>query len=263
MHNLKMVTSGDKNYFKFLWRLEKNIYDKFGEYPIIYDLGLTEVQKSKLKSTIISIEVSSEYSNYNEDGFIKAIHKPNSILNFLENSSNNCLFLDADILFSRKVTVEDLDFKGVDLAVTPRHPEERYEKLFANGLINTGVMYFKNDAKTKGFIKLWMNRCLDNNSTDQLAMSNILTNDKINLFKTNYVEVEGIKVALLDAKKYNDVSLSDGLILHFKNAGRFEKAYQRYQVEYFIIQNSLPLRKVYNLLLKIKRMIKRQFKKKD
>jgi O-antigen/teichoic acid export membrane protein len=72
MKKFKIITSGDSNYFKFLWRFENNVFKNFGEYPIIYDLGLTDIQKSKLKSQILKTDVSANFSEYTSDGFIKA-----------------------------------------------------------------------------------------------------------------------------------------------------------------------------------------------
>jgi hypothetical protein len=256
----KIITSGDNNYFKFLWRFEKNVFKHFGEYPIIYDLGLTEDQKLKLKSQILKIKVPTKFSGYTSEGFIKAIHKPLCVLDFFKKNRSNCLFLDADILFSRNIKNADFLMDNFDVGLTPRHPQEQYEKLFKNGLINSGVIYFTNNQSTLNFIDLWVEECKRENISDQLALSNLIVLKKESFFKVNRVNSNGVDIKLLDPEKYNDVSLTNGLILHYKNAGRMSNVFKRYSIEYSIIQNSLPIRAVYLLLLRIKRLIKKALK---
>ena len=254
MKIFKIITSGDKNYFKFLWRFEKNIFKQFGEYPIIYDLGLTDIQKSKLKSQILKTDVPTSFSGYTSDGFIKAIHKPLCVLDFLKKNSSNCLFLDADILFRRNIKNTDFLMDDFDIGITPRHPQEQYEKLFKNGLLNSGVIYFTNNQSTLNFVNLWIEECKKENTSDQLALSNLIALNKNSFFKVNRINSNGVKVKLLDPKKYNDVSLTKGLILHYKNAGRFNKAFMRYVNEYNIIQFFSPIRKGYLFYVKIKKI---------
>jgi hypothetical protein len=255
MENIKILISGDSNYYKFLCRIEQNIFDKFGSYPVIYDLGLTEVQKSSLKSRILTVDVLTEYQEYNGLGFIKATHKPNCILDFLNNNNEDCLYLDADILLSRKFTKDDLYFKGYDIAVTPRHVEERYEKLLKNGYINSGVMFFRNNKNSIQMIKKWIKECQNKNTTDQLAMSNLLTLCGHDIFSKKELLLNETRVCLLDAQKYNDISLSSGLILHYKNAGRFSEAFKRYKFDYWSIRYNLHLRFLYFLILRIKKKL--------
>ena len=257
LKNYKIVTSGDKNYFKFLWRFENNVFKQFGEYPIIYDLGLTDSQKVKLKSKIFEVKIPEDYSGYTTSGFIKTTHKPFCIIDFFTRYNLNCIYLDADILFSNKVKSNNFLFENFDIAVTPRHPIEQYEKLFTNGLINAGVIFFNNNKNTINFINLWIEECKKENTSDQLALSNLLSKNKDDFFNKNQLYLKNLKVKLLDPKKYNDVSLTKGLILHYKNAGRFKNAFKRYCIEYFIIQNSVPIRTGYVFYIKMKRLLKK------
>ncbi len=253
--NLSVVTSGDKNYFKFLWRFERNIFKQFGEYPVIYDLGLLKSQRKKLKSKIVKIDVEDSFSGYTTDGFIKAVHKPLCVAHFLSTNNQAALFLDADMLFKRKIDKEDLSFIQHDLAFTPRHETERYAELYKNGHINSGILYFNNNKRVKDFVNLWIEEAKKPNTSDQLALSNLLTYDGKDLYDLvdQSVSIKGAETKFLNPAKYNDVSLTDGLILHYKNAARKPKSYQRYKVEYQIINWSLPLRKAYRLYLKILR----------
>lgn len=244
MHGIKVITCGDKNYFKFLFRFEQNVFKQFGFYPIIYDLGLTSAQKMTLRSEVREVCVPDDYDQYNKNGFIKTTHKPNCINDFLHSFKEDCLYLDADILLSKKMSSKDLCFENADVAVTPRHVDERYERLYSNGLINAGFLYFKNNKRTKEFVNFWNELCVREDATDQLALSNYLKDNNIDVLdsKSELFVTKNISVKLLDACSYNDVSLSSGLVLHYKNAGRSAIAYERYQMEFFLIQNSIPLR---------------------
>lgn len=255
MDNIKVLISGDSNYYKFLHRIELNIFEKFGSYPVIYDLGLTEVQIKSLKSEVRKVDFLAKYKDYNELGFIQATHKPDCILDFLNNNKEDCLYLDADMLISRKFTKDDLFFKGYDIAVTPRHIEERYEKLIKNGYINSGFMFFRNNQKSIQMIKSWIDECQNKNTTDQLAMSNLLTIDGHDLFSKKELLLNETRVCLLDAQKYNDISLSSGLILHYKNAGRYSEVFKRYKFDYWSIKYNLHLRFFYFLILRIKKKL--------
>jgi hypothetical protein len=260
MKKFKIITSGDKSYFKFLWRFENNVFRRFGEYPIIYDLGLTDSQKSKLKSKILKTDVPTSFSGHTSEGFIKAIHKPACVFDFLKRNSSNCLFLDADILFRRNIKDTDFLMDDFDIGITPRHPIEQNEKLFENGFLNSGVIYFSNNQSTLNFVNLWIEECEKENTSDQLALSNLISFSKNSFFKLDRVNTNGVKVKLLDPKKYNDVSLTKGLILHYKNAGRYGGAYKRYVNEYNILQIFAPIRIGYLYHVMIKKIFNKILK---
>lgn len=46
MNDFDIMTCGDQKYFKFLKIFEKNVFNRYHFFPIIYDLGLTEAQKN-------------------------------------------------------------------------------------------------------------------------------------------------------------------------------------------------------------------------
>jgi hypothetical protein len=239
-----MATSGDKNYYKLLKRFESNIFKMFGQYPIIYDMGLTGSQKKSLKSEIRRMDTDFDFSGLSDEGFINATHKPLCILDALKKSDTSCLFMDADILFTRKVEKGDFDLDSFDIAVTPRHEDERYELLFANGLINSGTLFFNNNAKVYGFIESWILECSKGNMSDQLCLSNLLSKDKNEMFTKDQLRLDGINVKLLDASKYNDVSLSTGLILHYKGAARSIMTKMRYTTDYYLLKYDVRLRSI-------------------
>ena len=109
MDTFSIVTCGDKNYFPFLKQIESNIFSIYGTYPVIYDLGLEPEQKKNLKSPVRKIAFPETFSGYNSKKYIKAIHKPFCLLDFLTQFSLNCLYIDADTVFIEKYQKQRLN----------------------------------------------------------------------------------------------------------------------------------------------------------
>lgn len=249
--SFKIVTCGDSNYFKFLEKFECNIYKFYGEYPIIYDLGLESHQKQKLKSKILKYSSKIEgFESYSDQGFIKASHKPYIVLDLLQKGVD-VILLDADMLLTKKLSITDFNF---DIGITPRHPEERYPKLYENGYINSGTLFFKSNDKTISIVENWIELCKKDNFSDQLALSEILLKymSVEDIFNEEYIFSSDVVFKNFIPEIYNDVTLSNGKILHYKNAGRFEKAFSRYKFDYYLIKYNVPYRsligKIYNKL---------------
>ena len=75
--SFRVITCADADYFHFLPYLEANIARKFGRHPLIYDLGLTPNQRARLRSEIVSIELTDVYkASEPAHGFIMTTHKP-------------------------------------------------------------------------------------------------------------------------------------------------------------------------------------------
>ncbi len=237
MDTFSIVTCGDKNYFPFLKQIESNIFSIYGTYPVIYDLGLEPEQKKNLKSPIRKIAFPETFSGYNSKKYIKAIHKPFCLLDFLTQFSLNCLYIDADTVFIEKVP--ETAFEHADICVTPRHPKERKPEYYTNGLINTGVIFFRNTRAVAEIMRQWATRCQTEDQTDQQALSELLSEHVDLLGGAEYQNWETVSIKLLDAQIYNDVSCSTGRILHFKNAGRTSKAFQKY-TRFTCLQRHMP-----------------------
>lgn len=245
MNDLNIITCGDSNYFKFLWRFEQNIFKQFGKYPIIYDLGLSNFQKEVLKSDIRQVPFNKNFNKYNKLGFIQTVHKPNCILDLLNEFNDDVLYLDADMIVSQRAIPAHFNKISGDIAVTPRHKEERYEKLLINGYINAGFIFFKNNSNTKEFIKLWIGECQKSEATDQIALSNLVFSQNIekstDIFHLKEVKYGNLSIEMLNANFYNDIALKSGFIRHYKNAGRSSIVFIRYAIDFFLIQKSIPL----------------------
>lgn len=222
-----IVTCGDGNYFSFLKHFEANVFDVYGRYPVIYDLGLEDWQRKSLRSTVRQVGVSNDYASYNSNNFIKATHKPWCLLDFLHATENDCLYVDADVVFISEI--RESVFSGAGIALCPRHVKERKEMHLANGYINSGLLYFKNSKEVKLFFDAWIARCQDEDTTDQKALSDLLST-QVDLLGGPRLQYYGdIPIILLDPAVYNDVSCTTGILFHYKNAGRKDWARSKYE----------------------------------
>jgi hypothetical protein len=232
-----ILTCGDSKYFEFLQNFEDNIFAIFGYYPIIYDLGLKEDEKAKLKSEVRKIPIKEKFWELNTIGYVKTTHKPRCIKDILNEKNQDCIYVDADVIFTSKI--QETEFKNADIGITPRHTKERKPEYFTNGFINAGFIFFKNTKNVKALIDKWIASCQEQDTTDQKALSDILK-EKIDILdgktKQKYHE---INVLLLDPAIYNDVSCKTGHMFHFKNAGRREVSLKKYR-NFVLLQKKFP-----------------------
>lgn len=214
----KIITCADRNFFHFLPALERNVLQVTGEYPIIYDLGMTQKQRSRLRSQIVSITPPDGYNESVAGGAIRTNHRVGCIRDCLERFSQGVLYIDADVLMIEALPVGV--FEDVDIALTPRHPNEmRADAPFRNGRINAGVMYFAAQARVFQLLDDWEALCALGFLTDQQAMSDLM--EDADLAGTlGRVQVQGLSVLKLDPRVYDDVGSTTGRLWHFKNAGR-------------------------------------------
>lgn len=250
---MKIITAADDNYFKFLRYLEDNIFKFYKEYPLIYNLGINETSIHSLKSKVKKLKINTDYACFDSRGNIKATHKPLCILDFLNSyECLDCLYIDADILFSKYVSRKF--FKNTDFAVAHRHYKEQSNDHFLNGFINSGVIYIRNNNKAKKIIIDWYNECTKENMTDQLALSNLIMN-KTNIYQKSdfiYLKEDEIQLKILNPSIYNDTSLCTGNILHFKNAGRSDRIFKRYKTYSKLIKVNKYLCKIYMIFKNLK-----------
>ena len=237
MDDFDIMTCGDQKYFTFLKIFEKNVFNRYHFFPIIYDLGLTEDQRKLLKSEIRKIPISQSFYMKNSSNYIQATHKPSCILDYFSYHNKNILYVDVDTLFVS--TFNHTLYKDIDIAITPRHRKERKKEYYTNGFINSGVLFFRNTNSVKELLLLWEKKCCDPDTTDQKALSDIFS-DQINLLEAKHIQKwNDLNILLLEAEIYNDVACKTGKLLHFKNAGRNEKAFKKYQ-QYAKVQSLFP-----------------------
>lgn len=108
-----ILTCGDSKYFEFLQNFETNIFAIFGYYPIIYDLGLKEDEKARLKSEVRKIPIKEKFWELNTIGYVKTTHKPRCIKDVLNEKNQDCIYVDADAIFTSKI--EEAEFKNADI----------------------------------------------------------------------------------------------------------------------------------------------------
>lgn len=224
---LTIITCGDSNYFEFLKNFENNIFAIFGYYPIIYDLGLKEDEKAKLKSEIRKIPIKEKFWELNTIGYIKTTHKPRCIKDILNAKNQDCIYVDADVIFTSKI--KETEIENADIGITPRHTKERKPEYFTNGLINAGFIFFRNTKNVSALIDKWIISCQEHDTTDQKALSDILKMNVDILNGATKQKYEELCVLLLDPSVYNDVSCKTGRMFHFKNAGRREASLIKYR----------------------------------
>src|SRR5690606_18285351 len=115
------------------------------------------------------------------------------------------------------------DFAGADVAVTPRHPKERTPQHLVNGDLNAGVIFFSGSPTARTLVNDWHRACDRGDRTDQKALSDLLAGFEL-LDGLGPLTREGLRLLRLDPRVFNDVRIRTGRILHFKNAGRTERA---------------------------------------
>jgi hypothetical protein len=214
----RVITCADADYFHFLPHFEANVERKFGALPLIYDLGLDPSQRAALRSEIVEVPVPAGFKDREPShGFIMTTHKPACIADALDRSPGGVLYADPDVLVAGPVTPADLG--AADLAVTPRRARERTSSYLDNGALNAGVLFFADTAPARTLIAAWAAACAEGTRTDQKALSDLLAPFDL-LGSLGIATRDGLTVAKLDARVFNDVRLKTGRVLHFKNAGR-------------------------------------------
>ena len=99
---MNIVTTGDSKFFHCLQRLAKSVRKSYDKQLIIYDVGLTDEEKSSLDAHIILINVDVDFYNYTifkKVRFIQATHKPFCVKHYFENHSEPMILIDVDSSF--------------------------------------------------------------------------------------------------------------------------------------------------------------------
>ena len=217
-NNFRILLCADAGFFQFLPSLEENIFKRQGQYPVIYDLGMTPDQVARLKSDVVQITPPDGYKAQSASGAIKTTHKPSCIQHFLTQNTSDVLYIDADVIILETILAEE--FLDGDICVTPRHPKElRSATPFVNGTLNAGVIFFKNTPAVQDLVKIWDEECGVGDKSDQMALSDVLVAADIKA-GSGVGYAHGLTIQKLPAVLYNDVSCSIGKLWHFKNAGR-------------------------------------------
>ena len=216
-----ILTCADTNFYPMASYLARIIRMYTDCQLFLYDLGLTEKEKSSLKNMGVTIEKTlfdDDTFSMNSKGNIRTTHKINCIRHFLHKYKKGVIVLDADALPVENCIAEIFPTNN-EIMVTYRCDREKKEHILINGKINAGVMGFGKEIEDDFFGK-WEKFCEDKEQTDQSALS-LLLEEKIDFKQINSRQSYGKYIVhTLDGNIYNDVSCRIGKIFHFKSAGR-------------------------------------------
>lgn len=217
---MNIITACDSRFYHCLKPLVDSVKRLYGKLPIVYDLGMTEIQIANLGAIVRHVDIKAGWDDQVDDGIgtvIATIHKPTIIKDYFDVYDEPVLYVDSDCLFTKRVDIE-----GCDLAVCLRWEEDRtYDDMFT-GLLNAGVMYF---ARWTDLMEDWKSLCVDG-STDQKAMNEVLTPYlDWHTAESELHQCEDTLVQILPCSIYNDYRLEKGSILHFKSGHHREWKY--------------------------------------
>ncbi len=213
---MNIVTTADSKFAHCLKELAKSVRKYYGKPIIVYDLGLTENDKKQIDAEIIPFRVDDKV-NYRGSAYLspdghestRATHKPFCVRHYFENYNEPMILVDADCLFTERIELTGFDF---GLTYAPRKKKENI--VFYNGRFNSGVMFF--NTPMFDLIDKWAQECKGDNTTDQKAISDVISEQ---FDWDNYQQLqhwENYTVKVFDPAIYNDHHLTKkGKILHF------------------------------------------------
>ncbi|MBS3733994.1 MAG: hypothetical protein KGY99_03610 [Phycisphaerae bacterium] len=211
---MNVVTSANHDFAHCLRGLVASVHAHYGRGPIVYDVGLTEPDRAGLDAEFVAIDPGAgafDYAGEGDSRFICTTHKPACIADYWRRHDEPMLFVDADCLFRRRVEPEG----EFDLGVTVRSGKGFDADDPWNGVINAGVLIFKNPARP--LLDAWAAGCRQQNVTDQKVLVDLLGEaiDWPNSYDRTF-NWRGVTVKVFAADALNDYHLRDGAIWHFK-----------------------------------------------
>lgn len=224
---MNVVSTADSGFFVPLRELAKSVMAHYGKQLIVYDLGLTGEQKEQLDAEIVPIDVEVDFQEHASSAkgpFIKATHKPFCVKHYFEHHDEPMILVDADCLFMEKV--EEV---GFDVGVTLRSEDRVDLSDPYAGILNSGVVIF-NSRATK-LVDRWIAECTKCNTTDQKALTDLLSEGIDWQHYDKVYDWQGLKVKVLRTDEYNDFYLKTGKIFHFKGKRHEEGIYERLMAE--------------------------------
>ena len=219
---MNIVTASDSTFIEIL-NSTVPANERMGHKPVIYDVGGLGYGKP--------FQVQDEYMGWgrNRDPetperlrFVGICPwKPAVILQALEDTNDDVLWLDADAWVIRPLELGD-DF---DVAVTMRRPHEwgRTEWPELYGFLNSGFVFIRNTILGRLFCKMWIEEIpLTKSKSDQNALNNIVRHSTdLREYNRVFLSREGIRIKVLKTDEYNwiyapEEPLPTTKVLHFK-----------------------------------------------
>lgn len=220
---MNIVTTGDSKYFHCLQRLAESVRRHYNTQIIVYDVGLTETEKTSLDAQIIQIDVDVDFASYTtfkKTPFIQATHKPFCAKHYFANYSEPMILIDADCLFMERV-----EQHGFDVGVTLKPRKHIDTSNHYNGVLNTGVVFFNSSADE--LVGKWIDECRKPDATDQKALTDILSETVDWKHYDKIYDWHGLKIKVFKTDDYNDYYLRNGKIFHFKGERHKEDIYRK------------------------------------
>lgn len=220
---MNIVTTGDSKFFHCLIGLSKSVMRFYSKQLIIYDFGLTDHQRESLDARIIQFKVDVDFQNYTtfrNVPFIQATHKPFCVKHYFDNYAEPMIFVDADCLF-----MERIEETGYDIGVTLKPRRNIDTSNHYSGVLNSGVIFFCTNCAE--LIDRWVDECRKPDTTDQKALTDILSESIDWKHYDRIYDWHGFKVKVLKVTEYNDYYLKTGRIFHFKGKRHSEDVYNQ------------------------------------
>jgi len=230
-NNLKIVYNGDSDWWLKKKQLRIVSYLFEGPFKPYRKMAQTLEQSAKNNGYDFTLypAIKEDMGNCLIEGklYIKCQSRPRFIKKALDDCKDDLAWMDLDCIIKKPLGDVLVD---CDVAVTMRKIEDRntghMEKF---KFINSGVMFFKNNEATRKFCDLWQEN-IKGNDCDQDGLNDLLLKySKLEKYD-EIIDVEGIKVKILDARIYNffyfPEDSSEAKVLHYKGfSWRKEKMY--------------------------------------
>ena len=244
---MNVVTSSNHDFAYCLTGLVQSVWRHYGKRPIVYDVGLTDEDRTKLEAEIIPTKVAAgcfDHATYGNSTIIKTTHKPTCIKHYFENFSEEMIFVDADCLFMDRV-----EETGFDMGVTQRTDKGLDLSDHVNGVLNAGVLFF-NTASCQ-LVDRWARECAKDNASDQKSLTDILSETIDWQHYDHIYDWQGLKIKVFRTGEYNDYHLRSGKILHFKGLRHEKGIYEQ------LLAASQSGKDIYSLYKKLRHRRKR------
>lgn len=199
---ITLLTSANKNFSDFI-NFSKELYKKYDYKFEIYDLGGLNIGKKFIVDNPL-FHSKGYYCEIKPGWNSTALHKPSVIMDCIENTNKGdiVVYLDSDAIVINEIDeINNLDF---DIGITIRSPNENMY-----WYINAGVVFLRQNERTKEFIRYWKNKTSELNN-DQLALNNVINPNNILLIKDMTYDsselnciIKNLKIRCFSTWEYN------------------------------------------------------------
>jgi len=164
--------------------------------------------------TVIAERIPEEVVQNDKQLIIRANYKPSIVRKAME-KGDDVAWIDSDCL------IKDLDnpLGDCDVAVTLRRPIPRDMYHYFSGLLNSGVIFFKNNDNGKRFVDIWeasLEKAISKGDQEALNIATGITDDtKVG----DVLETNGIRIKVLSCDEYNFFYFPEenkAKVLHYK-----------------------------------------------